>query len=187
MRKFVLGSALLAFALSYAPFALSEELETLATPSTKDTIATTEKSMDKNAYTKNIHNSTYFGSGIVSMVFGFGTGHAIQGRWNDTGWIFTVSNVLLFGGMFTLLMSSLTSSFHVKLFSPNLAYKAMALYTLASVYFAFRLWEIIDVWSLPSHYYKIVKTPKLQISPVYTANYRDISTSGLGLSLKYNF
>ena len=199
MKKIILGSALV-FVLSYNPFALSGEpgnlppdktrkklSETLVTSSTTTTDAknTTEKSVDRSSYKKTIHKSTYIGSGIISMVFGFGTGPAIQGRWSDIGWIFTVGNALLIGGMFTVVMSGVTSSFHVKLDRFTL-YRWVGLKVLFATYFAFRVWEIIDTWSLPSHYIA-VKTPKLQVSPVYTANYRDMSISGLGLSLKYNF
>ncbi len=44
----------------------------------------------------------YVGGGLLSTYFGFGIGQAVQGRWSDTGWIFTVgsaasSAVLLVG------------------------------------------------------------------------------------------
>ena len=44
----------------------------------------------------------YVTGGVLSYVVGFGVGHAVQGRWNDNGWIFTFGEaasmtVLIYG------------------------------------------------------------------------------------------
>ncbi|MDB4957633.1 MAG: hypothetical protein JWO36_5202 [Myxococcales bacterium] len=37
-----------------------------------------------------ISDGEYIAGGAVSLFFGFGAGQAIQGRWHDTGWIFSL-------------------------------------------------------------------------------------------------
>ena len=37
-----------------------------------------------------ISDGQWGGGVLASLAFGFGTGQAIQGRWHDTGWIFTL-------------------------------------------------------------------------------------------------
>jgi hypothetical protein len=36
----------------------------------------------------------HIGGGLAAVAFGFGVGQAIQGRWGETGWIFTVGETL---------------------------------------------------------------------------------------------
>jgi hypothetical protein len=37
-----------------------------------------------------IKPNEHIGGGLVAVLFGLGVGHAVQGRWSDTGWIFTL-------------------------------------------------------------------------------------------------
>ncbi len=50
-----------------------------------------------------ISAGAHIGGGAASLLFGFGLGQAIQGRWSETGWIFTVGEtvavVALFAGI----------------------------------------------------------------------------------------
>jgi hypothetical protein len=41
-----------------------------------------------------ISDGQWGGGVLASLAFGFGTGQAIQGRWHDTGWIFTLGESL---------------------------------------------------------------------------------------------
>lgn len=41
-----------------------------------------------------MNDGQYIGGGAVGSIFGFGLGHAIQGRYADKGWIFTVGETL---------------------------------------------------------------------------------------------
>jgi len=43
-----------------------------------------------------ISDGQWGGGVLASVAFGFGTGQAIQGRWHDTGWIFTLGESLSF-------------------------------------------------------------------------------------------
>jgi hypothetical protein len=46
-----------------------------------------------------ISEGEQFGGGIVALFVGFGSGQAIQGRWSDTGWIFTLGETASFVAM----------------------------------------------------------------------------------------
>ena len=54
-----------------------------------------------------ISDGEWIGGGLANVFFGFGIGQAIQGRWSDRGWIFTLgqgaSAVAMIYGMTTLL------------------------------------------------------------------------------------
>ena len=137
---------------------------------------------DSVSHTKTMTNAQYIAGGVVSIFASFGIGQAIQGRWSESGWIFTVGQAIVVGGIVTtsvVLVDSITS----KKFSTG-ALVGYGLFGLAG--FALWIWELVDTWSLPSHY-KIAQEPKFQVSPIYTAHYRDMNTGGLGLSFKYNF
>src|SRR5436190_11246957 len=50
-----------------------------------------------------ISDGAQLGGGLAALFFGFGTGQAIQGRWGDTGYIFTLgegaTTALMIAGM----------------------------------------------------------------------------------------
>lgn len=87
------------------------------------------------------------GGGLIGTFFGFGLGHAVQGRWSDKGWLFTVGE----GGAMALMMSTMADCIDETLDGPQtcnenwLAFSAIAFGVL-------RLWEIVDVWAGPARY-----------------------------------
>jgi hypothetical protein len=40
-----------------------------------------------------ISDGAHFGGAVLAFFLGFGTGQAAQGRWGDTGWIFTIGEI----------------------------------------------------------------------------------------------
>ena len=133
-----------------------------------------------------ITQNQYIAGGVLGALPGFGIGHAIQGRWFEKGWIFTgiqlgaplvgVGLLSLEYGFFTAQVRRYDNRTPLSVFNP--------LYVgLALAFFAAKTWEIIDVWSLPSHY-KIVQEPKLSISPLYSYSPQ---SSSYGLSLSYKW
>lgn len=84
----------------------------------------------------NISRGQYIAGGVLGTIPGFGIGHAIQGRYTEKGWIFTLSQ----------LASLLASSYFSAQGNPlgvSLSYISFGI---------FRLWGLIDVWWLPSSY-----------------------------------
>src|SRR5690606_6489502 len=47
-----------------------------------------------------ISQGQHVGGGLAAMFIGFGVGQAVQGRWSDKGWIFTIGEGLAIAGLF---------------------------------------------------------------------------------------
>ncbi|HEY8271909.1 MAG TPA: hypothetical protein VIG33_13545 [Pseudobdellovibrionaceae bacterium] len=91
-----------------------------------------------------ISTSSYVIGGILGTYpLGLGIGHAIQGRYMDKGWIFTVGELgslaVVMGGVGSCLDSISNSS----------RCNGGAWFLGAMGYVGFRIWEIIDVWAAP--------------------------------------
>ena len=137
---------------------------------------TGSNNLEINKTYKSMTQNQYIAGGVLGALPGFGIGHAIQGRWLEKGWIFTGLTV----GFFPLALASffyVISTNHT--LDANLVFVPFYLFGLTGL----KLWEIIDVWSLPSDY-KIVKSQKLSISPLYSYNSQ---SSSYGLSLSYKW
>ena len=183
MKTIIFSVAFLAFSLA-SPYALSADHKK----------ASTEKmgsGGDEASFSqiKTISQAQYIAGGVMSIVAPFGIGQAIQGRWLESGWIFTLSGTLIGSGVLSQFFTSsggliapLWTKFVVE--DEDLARATLIGLSLASM--AFYIWGIADAWRLPSRY-KVVKAPKFQVSPLYIASYKERSTAGLGLSFKYKF
>lgn len=137
---------------------------------------------------KTISKIQYFAGGILGIFPGYGLGHAIQGRWMETGWIFTSTELLIKIG--NMLVSNDTSNnlidyVDVVVYDSRMSdAKNLALAISGWAWRGFRLWEIVDVWWLPSHY-KLAQKKSFQIAPVYSYNGNIKGT--MGLSFKYRW
>ena len=147
-------------------------------------------SEDYNSSTKTISNGRYIGGGVASIFVGFGVGHAIQGRYKEKGWIFTVADLIAIGGYFTSAVLLVGDAMDAAESGEGINTGAvktkggMALAFLA-VGIGVRVWEMVDAWMLPSHY-KVVKESPFQAAPLISWNPMN-SSWDLGLSLKYKF
>lgn len=47
-----------------------------------------------------ISDAQHFGGGLAAFLIGFGVGHAIQGRWSERGWLFTLGEGASMAAMF---------------------------------------------------------------------------------------
>lgn len=93
----------------------------------------------------------YYAGGAVSIFVGFGIGHAIQGRYGEMGWIFTVTEIGsagLMGGGYGWMIANLPSGVEWKDAKTSDLHKGgLALMLTGSILLAgFRIWEIVDVW-----------------------------------------
>ncbi len=91
------------------------------------------------------------GGGLLGTLVGFGTGHAAQGRWKDTGWIYTagegsaVAAVAIGVPSCTAAHDDDDSFLWSKEASCVLAVGGIA----GGVWLLFRIAETIDVWAHP--------------------------------------
>ncbi len=145
-----------------------------------------------------ISTTRYVIGGVLGTYpVGFGVGHAIQGRWSDTGWIFTAgeagSAAVFLVGALGCINNELDKGFNGKNDCTGL--NEALLVTGIIGFVGFRIWEVVDVWSTPpSHNRKYnelkdyihksqakeIKT-SLFLSPLYQPK------MGQGLSLTLNF
>lgn len=86
-----------------------------------------------------------YAGGIAASLLGFGLGQAVQGRWRDTGWIFTVGEAASFGVLaFGLQGRGCTQSPCVT----GPAHEDLALGAIAAI-LAFHVWELGDAIIAP--------------------------------------
>lgn len=101
-----------------------------------------------------------FGGIIGTYPVGFGVGHAIQGRYSDKGWIFTVGEI----GSIVVLMSGVgdcMSSISNRYDGCN----GGLLFLGAAGFVGFRIWEIVDVWAAPPEINRRYRELKQRMPP----------------------
>ncbi len=139
-------------------------------------------SQDNMVYNKHknltdISTGQYVVGGILGTLIGLGAGHAVQERYTENGWLFTVSQ--------------LSGAFAWNIFATqgNEIWATLSAISLIG----FRIWELIDVWSLPSSH-KIAwreEENSFYIAPfLYSYNnssHNDSSQKILGLSFGFKW
>jgi hypothetical protein len=120
-----------------------------------------------------ISEFAHLAGGLVGTFVGFGIGQAVQGRYHDTGWIFTVGESVSFG----LVVVGLVRC--VDLLASDggldcedrgdLNWLIAGLVGLVG----FRIWELVDVWGGPVWHNDRVRSARLRAYP----------PAGLGLYL----
>ncbi len=87
------------------------------------------------------------GGGLLGTFFGFGLGHAVQGRWGDNGWIFTGGEI----GAMAVMFSTMADCIDETLDGPQTCHEEWLAFS-AIAFGVLRLWEIVNVWSGPARY-----------------------------------
>ncbi len=99
-----------------------------------------------------ISRDQYVWGGTVGTILGFGIGHAIQGRYKEKGWIFTLTEGIGAGTiasgiiwtLFSYKESSKTGDASVGDVMPFVGLGLLG----ATIILGFRIWEIVDLWSV---------------------------------------
>lgn len=108
-----------------------------------------------------ISQTRYIVGGILGTYpLGLGIGHAVQGRYSDKGWIFTVGEL----GSMAVFLAGIGDCWS----AVNSRYEACngGLMTLGfASYVGFRIWEIVDVWAAPPEINRRYRELKLQMKP----------------------
>jgi hypothetical protein len=105
----------------------------------------------------------HFGGAAAAFFIGFGSGQAIQGRWSDTGWIFTLGE----SASFVALIAGMVRTFDDCSYDgesgcdhsdgPPLIIAGVVGFTV------FRVWEIIDAFSGPNDHNRRVRELKFRM------------------------
>jgi hypothetical protein len=131
-----------------------------------------------------IGTTAYIIGGVVGTYpIGLGVGHAIQGRYMDKGWIFTVGEL----GSVAVALSGIGSCWDSATSTSHSCNSGM-LFLGAMGFVGFRIWEIIDVWAAPleiNRRYRELKLrmePRVSLSPIIAP-----TKDGAMLGLKMTF
>ena len=139
-----------------------------------------------------IGTGSLVGGGLLGTFVGFGTGHIVYGKYASKGWIFTLGEAVSLGIVVAGAVSTLTNcSFGDK----NGCSKGSGLMTFGSFAFlGFRIWEIIDVWTIPGFHnskYRAIKArvdgtadSEFHLAPLVVSNG---ARSGYGLQAALTF
>ncbi|MBA3499447.1 MAG: hypothetical protein M4D80_38270 [Myxococcota bacterium] len=110
-----------------------------------------------------ISSGQHIGGGVAALFLGFGVGQAVQGRWSDTGWIFTLgeaaSFAVLIGGMVRTFddcqLDGQDNCDHSD--GPPLMIAGLIGFTV------FRIWEIVDAFGGPTDHNRRVRELKFRM------------------------
>ena len=115
-------------------------------------------------------NAGYAISIGLSLTPGFGMGHIVQGRWKERGWIFTLSDSIIWP---LCVISNLGGKLR--------GHEGRVMLALL---IAFKTWQTADVVYNAPHL-KMRKSSRFQVNPLFV--YHPSNNHHLGLSLKYRF
>jgi hypothetical protein len=116
-----------------------------------------------------ISDGRHIGGGITSLFVGLGIGQAVQGRYGDTGWIFTLGELGSATVFFVGVGRALGDCFDSDQTCGNDDGAALLLVGLAGLT-VFRVWEIVDAFSGPTKHNARVRElrSRLGMPPMYS-------------------
>lgn len=118
-----------------------------------------------------ITEGAHFGGAAASIFLGFGLGQAIQGRYGDTGWIFTVGEAASFVALMIGVTQMVEDCFDTIDDNCNES-RGEGLFIGGLVgFFAFRIWEVVDAFGGPSKHNRKVRELRMRLGmpvPMYT-------------------
>ena len=112
----------------------------------------------------------HVGGGLLSVFIGFGLGQAVQGRWDDTGWIFTLGEI----GSIALIVYGAEQQIDDCFDRPDCDEDAGsgAIVAGAIGIVVFRLWEIVDAFAGPANHNRKVRNLRMRLGyPAYGTPY----------------
>lgn len=109
-----------------------------------------------------ISDDAHIGGGLAALMLGFGSGQAIQGRWSDTGWIFTLGESASFALLIAGAVRSIDGYGHDSIGSSNDDGEGMLVVGLVG-FSVFRVWEIIDAFGGPGSHNRRVRELKWRL------------------------
>ncbi len=130
-----------------------------------------------------ISTPAYVIGGIIGTYpVGLGVGHAIQGRYMDKGWIFTVGEL----GSVAIMVAALGDCVYSSVGGYSNCNGGLGWLAVMG-FVGFRIWEIVDVWAAPpeiNRRYREIKMrteSRVSLSPLF-ATTRDGAVLGLKMT-----
>jgi hypothetical protein len=139
-----------------------------------------------------ISDGEWLGGGLASVFLGFGIGQAIQGRWSERGWIFTLGQ----GGSFLVMMYGVTQAFEDCFEGCSDNDRGFGTFMAGLVGFTvFYAWGAIDAFVAPPSHNRRVKELRMRLGmpvpmysrvmPYVTSPKGDTGGAVAGLSLRF--
>lgn len=183
MKSLLFGSLLmssLAFAQPKGYTPTAEDLKTM-TPPTPPLDPEDQRILERGE----ISTARYITGGILGTYpLGFGVGHAIQGRYHDKGWIFTVGELgslaIAAAGASNCMDDSESGAKRWGKCKSGLMVAGALAFT------GFRIWEIFDLWFAPPKHNQRYRQLKEQQTPT-TSLYLMPTPSGGAIGLQWRF
>jgi hypothetical protein len=118
-----------------------------------------------------ISEGAHVGGVVTSLLFGFGVGQAVQGRYGETGWIFTLGEAASMAALMYGILHSFDSCFDSTSSSCNDDVDGIYIVGGLVGLLGFRVWEIVDAVGGPSKHNRKVRELKMRLGipvPMYT-------------------
>jgi hypothetical protein len=141
-----------------------------------------------------INEGAHIGGGLVALFFGFGIGQAVQGRYGDTGWIFTVgelgSGALMIYGITQLIDDCFEYDYECDDNDRGRGTGPLIVGALALT--GFRIWEVVDAFAGPASHNRRYKNIQMRVQGyappqwgIYSARTMDRQATVTGLELRF--
>lgn len=117
-----------------------------------------------------ISDGQHIGGAVASLFFGFGIGQAVQGRYGETGWIFTVGEIASFTAMMVGVFQAFDDCTFDDRCSDSNRGGELIIGGLVGL-LAFRVWEVVDAFGGPPKHNRKVRELKMRLGmpvPMYT-------------------
>jgi hypothetical protein len=109
-----------------------------------------------------ISSGTHFGGFAVGFLFGFGSGQAVQGRWSERGWIFTVGELASIVAMVVTIDDAFDNNCND--FESNCNDELSGGFVVSLIaLMGFRVWELVDAAVGPSTHNRKVRELRARV------------------------
>ncbi len=117
-----------------------------------------------------ISDGQHVGGAVVSLFFGFGIGQAVQGRYGETGWIFTIGEIASITALFVGLGQAFDDCFEGDNTCNDNQGETLMIGGLVGL-LVFRVWEVVDAFSGPPKHNRKVRELRMRLGmpqPMFT-------------------
>ena len=118
-----------------------------------------------------ISDGAHIGGAVAAVFVGFGIGQAVQGRYGETGWIFTVGEIASFTALVIGLSQALDNCFdNIDGNCDDGRGEGLMIGGLVGL-LAFRVWEVVDAFGGPPKHNRKVRELRMRLGmpmPMYT-------------------
>ena len=117
-----------------------------------------------------ISDGAHIGGAAASLFVGFGVGQAVQGRYGETGWIFTVGEIASMTALFVGLGQAFEGCFPEDSGTCDNGGEELIIGGLIGLV-VFRVWEVVDAFGGPPKHNRKVRELRMRLGipqPMYT-------------------